>query len=150
MATLSSGAESGRHRRSAAQTAAWIAGAALLLLGILGFIPGSTVRSSELRFGPDSGALLFGVFQVSVLQNLVFVVLGGVGSYLAVNDSAARSYLFVSGLLFWALWVYGIMVVSAPEANVLSINPAGNLLHLGLGFGLMGLGLLARKDRHRN
>jgi hypothetical protein len=61
--------------RAAVQTAALVVGAAFLLVGVLGFVPGITSNFSELSFaGHHSGALLLGVFQVSVLHNVVHLL----------------------------------------------------------------------------
>ena len=48
-----------------------------LLVGILGFIPGITTGYDDLSFaGHHSEAELLGIFQVSVLHNLVHVAFG--------------------------------------------------------------------------
>ena len=48
-----------------------------LLIGVAGFIPGITSNYDQLQFaGHQSGALLLGVFQVSVLHNIVHLLFG--------------------------------------------------------------------------
>lgn len=59
------------------QTADQAAGAVFLLVGVLGFIPGITSNYDTLRFaGHGSAALLLGIFQVSVLHNIVHLLFG--------------------------------------------------------------------------
>ena len=59
-----------------------------LLVGIAGFIPGITTGTLTFA-GPMSGAKLLGVFQVSVLHNLVHLLYGLVGVVAAANRHAS-------------------------------------------------------------
>ena len=62
------------------QTASAAFGAIFLLVGILGFIPGITTNFDDLMVaGHESNALLLGIFQVSVLHNLVHLAFGVAG-----------------------------------------------------------------------
>ncbi|WP_329812755.1 DUF4383 domain-containing protein, partial [Streptomyces sp. GSL17-113] len=55
-------------------------GAVFLVVGILGFIPGVTTDYGTMQFaGHESQAMLFGVFQVSILHNIVHLLFGVVG-----------------------------------------------------------------------
>lgn len=52
--------------------------------GVLGFIPGITTNYSQLTFaGHDSAALLLGIFQVSILHNIVHLLFGVAGIFMA-------------------------------------------------------------------
>ncbi|HXD28954.1 MAG TPA: DUF4383 domain-containing protein, partial [Arthrobacter sp.] len=63
-------------RRTHVQLAALV-WAAFLLVGVLGFIPGITTNVRELTFaGHQSGAMLLGLFQVSILHNIVHLLFG--------------------------------------------------------------------------
>ena len=58
------------------QLAAAAVGAVFLLLGILGFVPGVTANYGQLTLaGHESGALLLGLFAVSILHNLMHAAL---------------------------------------------------------------------------
>ena len=124
-----------------------LVGIVFLLVGILGFIPGATTHYGDLQFfGHESGAKLLGLFQVSVLHNIVHL-LYGVASIAAgrASSSAARGYLVGGGIVYLALWVYGLLVDMGSKANFVPLNDADNWLHLFLGIGMVGLGLaLAR------
>ncbi|MDG4801197.1 DUF4383 domain-containing protein [Micromonospora sp. WMMD980] len=122
----------------------------LLLLGVLGFVPGVTSAYAELRFaGPGSGARLLGVFQVSVLQNLVHLVLGAAGLALARTVAGARAFLLGGGAVYLVLWLHGLAVDRRSAANVLAVNRADTWLLLLLGATMLALGLFAGRRGHR-
>jgi Domain of unknown function (DUF4383) len=124
-------------------TAATLVGAVFLLVGILGFIPGITSHYSDLDFmGHDSGAKLLGVFQVSILHNIVHLLFGVAGIAAGRSSaSAARGYLVGGGIVYLVLWVYGLIVDKGSDANFVPVNNADNWLHLILGVGMIGVGL---------
>jgi hypothetical protein len=71
-------------RRSPVQLAALIVGVAFLLVGIAGFIPGITTGYDTMQaIGHESHAMLLGVFQVSILHNIVHLVFGVLGVLMA-------------------------------------------------------------------
>ena len=117
-------------------------GAAFVVVGVLGFVPGITTNFGELRFaGPHSGALLFGVFGVSVLHNLVHLLFGVAGLVAARAAGTSRAYLVVGGGVYLLLWVYGSAVGEHLAANFMPFNTADNWLHLGLGLVMILLGV---------
>ena len=123
------------------------AGLLFLLLGVLGFIPGITSHYGDMAFaGPGSGARLFGVFEVSVLHNLVHLLFG-IGFIAAAKYSWARLYLLGGGTLLLVLAAYGALVDRASDANFLPVNRADNVLHLVLGLAMVGLGVLGARLR---
>lgn len=132
-----------RTARSPVQLAAMIVSALLLLLGLLGFVPGITTGYHEMAFaGHRSGAELLGLFQVSVLRNLVFVVSGLIGLLMARRLTGARVFLAVGGALYLLLWIYGLATEDDSAANWMPVNGPGDWLHLALGFSMLALGLL--------
>jgi Domain of unknown function (DUF4383) len=141
----------GRMTATAVQTAALVVGIVFIVIGILGFIPGITTNIETLMFaGHESGALLFGVFQVSILHNIVHLLYGIAGVALARTFSGARNYLIWGGAVYLVLWLYGLFVVLDSPANFVPLNDADDWLHLVLGLGMIALGLaLGRSDRVR-
>ncbi|MER7111941.1 DUF4383 domain-containing protein [Streptomyces sp. NPDC000229] len=135
--------------RTPVQQAALLVGAVFLLVGVLGFIPGITTDYDALKFAEhDSEAKLLGVFQVSVLHNLVHVLFGLAGLSMARSASAARSFLVVGGVIYLALWLYGLFIDHDSSANFIPVNTADNWLHFVLGVAMVALGvLLARRRR---
>jgi hypothetical protein len=123
------------------QQAAASAGAVFLLLGLLGFMPGITIGLSTLAFaGTASGAMLLGVFQISILHNLVHLAFGVAGLRMARTLRGARRYLFPGGLAYLLLWVYGMLIDLRGGANFMPVNDADNWLHVVLGAGMIALG----------
>jgi hypothetical protein len=125
------------------QTAAAVVGATFLLVGILGFIPGATTNYDAMEFaGHQSSAKLLGVFEVSILHNLVHLLFGVAGIALARTWSGARGFLVAGGVIYLVLWIYGLLVDKTSSANFVPLNNADNWLHLLLGLGMLALGLL--------
>lgn len=130
------------------QTAALVVGAVFLLVGILGFIPGITTDYDTMEFwGPDSEAMLLGIFQVSILHNIVHLLFGVAGVALARAWSTARLYLIGGGIIYLVLWLYGLLVDRDSDANFIPVNMADDWLHLVLGAGMVLLGILFGRQR---
>ncbi len=118
-------------------------GAIFLLVGVLGFIPGVTTDYDQLSgAGHESGALLLGIFQVSILHNLVHLAFGIAGLLLARTVNGAKSFLVGGGVIYLVLWVYGLLIDHGSAANFVPVNSADNWLHLGLGVLMILLGVV--------
>ncbi|MFL6089996.1 MAG: DUF4383 domain-containing protein [Aeromicrobium sp.] len=136
--------------KAAVQKTAAAVGAVFLLVGIAGFIPGITTHYDQLKLaGHESGALLLGLFQVSVLHNLVHLAFGVAGLMMARSWGSAKSFLVGGGALYGVVWAYGLLVDGkANPSNFLPFNSPDNVLHFLLAVGMVGLGLgLGAKDR---
>jgi hypothetical protein len=121
---------------------AMVVGAVFLLVGILGFIPGITTNYDAMQFaGHDSGAKLLGIFQVSILHNLVHVLFGIAGLAMARQAASARLYLVGGGAIYLVLWLYGLVVGATSPANFVPLNTADDWLHFLLGVGMIAAGL---------
>ena len=138
--------------RSAVQTYALVFGIVFLLVGILGFVPGITQDFGEIRFaGPDSEAMLLGIFQVSILHNIVHGLFGVAGILMARTWNGARTFLIGGGAIYLVLWIYGLLVGQDSAANFVPVNRADNWLHLFLAIAMIAGGLLlTRADRERD
>jgi hypothetical protein len=128
------------------QTVARLVGIVFLLVGIAGFIPGITTNLYDgLDFAGDgSEAELLGLFQVSVLHNIVHALFG-VGIFMAATPSGARTFLIGSGAIYVLLFLLGIV----GGADWVPINDADNWLHLALAVGLLGLGFGLTRESDR-
>lgn len=127
--------------RTVLQLTAYAVGAVFLLVGVLGFVPGITSDYGTLSFASHhSEAKLLGLFQVSVLHNVVHLLFGVAGLVLARTVAGARTYLIGGGAIYLVLWLYGLVVGADSAANFVPVNSADNWLHLALGIGMMGLG----------
>ena len=136
--------------RSPIQTVAMLVGAVFLLVGILGFIPGITTNYSDMSFaGHGSDAKLLGLFQVSVLHNIVHLLFGVVGIALARHEDTARQFLTIGGAIYLVLFVYGAIFHGDSGGNFVPVNWADNILHLALGAGMIAMGYALSKEMVR-
>ena len=127
MTTASPHAHGVHFGRTDVQNVGMGVGILALAVGILGFIPGITARYGELMFvGPDSHAMLFGLFQVSMLLNIVQLVIGGTGWAMSRSEMGARRFLMGAGALYIILSIYGLSVGVGSAANFLSLNMTDN------------------------
>lgn len=134
---------SGADVRTDVQKAAMAVGAVFLLVGVLGFIPGITTHYGDMTFaGHDSDAKLIGLFQVSVLHNIVHLLFGIAGIAMARQARTAYLYLVGGGVIYLVLWIYGLIVDQNSDGNFVPVNTADNWLHLVLGLGMIAAGVL--------
>lgn len=132
--------------RSTVSILALLVGATFLLVGVLGFVPGITTHYGDLKFADhDSEAKLLGLFQVSVLHNIVHILFGLAGLALWRTTSNARMYLIGGGIIYLLLGVYGTAIDHDSSANFVPVNDADNLLHFALGAAMIVLGLVGAK-----
>jgi hypothetical protein len=124
------------------QSIAALAGVVFLLAGLLGFVPGITTGYGRMSFaGESSRAQLLGVFQVSILHNLVHLLFGVAGLVLAKTADGARTFLVGGGVVCLALWLLGLV----GALGWLPANAADNWLHFAFGAVLVVLGVAARR-----
>ncbi len=145
--------------RRPARFAARLMGVVFLLIGILGFVPGVTSDYASLALsGNYSEARLFGLFQVSILHNLLHLLLGVAGLVAArLNAYLSRMYLLVGGLVYLAMWLYvALMDLTTVEklfgappawAHFASFAPADDWLRFLLAVGMLSLYFLVRPGR---
>lgn len=133
-------------RRSPVQLAALVVGVVFLLVGVAGFIPGITTAYDTMQFiGHESQSMLLGVFQVSILHNIVHLAFGVLGVLMARTAPQGRLFLLIGGIVYLVLWVYGLVIGHESPANFVPLNTADNWLHLILGVGMLALTFLYRK-----
>jgi Domain of unknown function (DUF4383) len=129
--------------RTDIQKAAMAVGAVFLLVGVLGFVPGITTHYSDMSFGGHhSLAKLLGIFQVSVLHNIVHLLFGAAGIAMARQARTAYLYLVGGGVIYLVLWLYGLIIDKSSSANFVPVNSADNWLHFVLGLGMIAVGIL--------
>lgn len=153
MAGTAHGGQAGHGRTTGARTSTWPTavqkaaagvGAVFLLVGIFGFIPGVTSNFNQLSTaGASSDAMRLGVFQVSVVHNLIHLAFGVAGL------AMARTYLVGGGVIYLVVWLYGLMVDKTSTTNFIPVNAADDWLHLALGAGMLALALGNRGSAHR-
>ena len=128
----------------APESLAGLFGMAFVVVGVAGFVPGVVDHYELLEWWKNgSGAQLLGVFQVSILLNLVHIGFGTLGLLLARSTATARVYLSGGGAAYLALGVYGLLIDRAGDWNVVPVDRADDWLHMGLGVGMLYAGLAA-------
>lgn len=137
------------QRRTPIQTVAAVVGLVFLVVGIAGFIPGITTNLYDgLDFaGHDGDAELLGIFQVSVLHNLVHLAFGVAGLALSRTWDGSRAFLVGGGAIYLVLWIYGLVIDKDSGANFVPLNTADDWLHFILGAGMVALGLVLGRER---
>ncbi len=119
---------------SPARLYAAVAGALLLVLGLVGFFYGASFGA------PGSVEAALGVLRVNAWLNLLYVAAGVAG--LLAAGSASRSYALAAGALFTVLAVWGL-VLDPGEAIAGFLPAAGGNEALNLSVGLLGLAAAA-------
>lgn len=125
-------------RSSPSMLYAGVAGATLVLVGIIGFFYNATFTSDE-----SVRDAVFGILDVNGWHNVLHVMTGVVG-LLAVSMGvhAARTYAMAVGLLYLAVAVWGFMVGSGDSIlSIVPVNAEDNILHLLLGAAGVGAAL---------
>jgi hypothetical protein len=132
--------------KSTVSLLALLVGATFILVGVLGFVPGITTNFSDLSFADHhSDSKLLGLFQVSVLHNVVHILFGLAGLALWRTMSGARTYLIGGGAIYLLLGVYGAAVSQHSDANFVPVNSADDVLHFALGAAMIALGFVGAK-----
>ncbi|MEC5190248.1 MULTISPECIES: DUF4383 domain-containing protein [unclassified Arthrobacter] len=148
MTTASPHAHGVHFGRTDVQNMGMGVGIVLIVVGLLGFIPGVTTQYGSLAFfGPGSTALFLGLFQVSMLLNIVQLVIGATGLAMSRNNPmGARNFLMGFGLLYIVLSVYGLIVGVGSAANFLSLNTIDAWAFMIMGIVMLGAGWLMSRD----
>lgn len=115
--------------RSRAQVYALLAGAALTMLGIIGFFYNSDFTSNVHE--RDS---IFGIFAVNGWHNLLHTAAGSLGLTAASSYASARTYAIAAGLALVAVAVWGFMVGDGHSIlSIVPVNTADDVMHLLIG-----------------
>jgi hypothetical protein len=123
------------------KTAALVFGVVLVLIGILGFVPGVT-----------NDEMLLGIFHVNAAHNAVHLLSGAVALWGGLTSvSNARLFFRVFGVVYALVAVLGFVTGDGPILGLISNNTADTWLHvaialvsLWLGFGAKGEGTTVR------
>lgn len=117
---------------------AMLFGWVLLIVGVLGFVPGITTDGS-----------LLGIFSVNPIHNIVHIVSGLAALYLASKgEEGAQTYFKVFGVIYALVAILGIFAGSG-ETSLLGLvanNGADTWLHVVIAVVALYLGFGTKKE----
>ncbi len=130
--------------RTPAQWYCLLAGAALLLVGLLGFIADAAFDTRN-----DVQGSSFLGFEVNGIHNLVHVASGAVLLFASRRRDTARAVAIAFGLVYGLVAVIGL-IDGEDVLTLIPVNSADNVLHVALA--LLGIiaGLISRNDDRRH
>lgn len=131
--------------RAPVRWAAILCGIFFLMIGFAGFFPGVTLNLDAIEMAARSEAMLLGIFQVSVLHNVIHLLIGAAGLALSRFSHSARRYLQVLGVLSAVLWLFGLLVDQDSTANFLPLNAADDWAYLVVAVTAIALSFLPRE-----
>ena len=123
------GYEDARHRDRGRTPAQWyclLAGAALLLAGIFGFIVDSTFDTG----GDINGDKLI-AFEVNGWHNIVHLASGLVLLAASAKRASAKTVALLFGIVYGAVTIIGL-IDGQTVLGLIPVNPADNVLHIAL------------------
>jgi Domain of unknown function (DUF4383) len=137
--------DDGRHTgRTPAQWYCLLAGLALLLAGILGFVADASFEAGN---GVDGGSLLG--FEVNGWHNLVHLASGALLLSAFAKRKPAKTVAIAFGVVYGLVTLIGI-VDGEDILGLLPVNAADNVLHLALALTGILAGLVSPTDEgHR-
>jgi hypothetical protein len=114
------------------KTAAIIFGIVFLLVGVLGFVPGST-----------TGEMPLGIFHVNAVHNIVHVLSGAVALISGLmSTAAARMYFRVFGIVYALVAILGFLIGNGLLLGLISNNMADTWLHVVIALVALALGFV--------
>lgn len=122
------------------KTAAIIFGIFFLVAGIGGFVPALAPQHGD-------GSMLFGIFMVGPVHNLVHLASGAAALACAfMGAGAARKYFQIFGIVYALVAVIGFFYGNTPIMGIMEHNVADIGLHIAIAAVALYLGFMARND----
>ena len=113
-----------------------LVGWVLLVAGVLGFVPGIT-----------NDEMLLGIFQVNTMNNVLHIVVGLLGLYLASKgEDSAQMFFKVAGVIYGLLAVLGFFAAGDMVLGMFANNDATMWLHVVLAVAALYFGFGAKKE----
>ena len=120
------------------KTMATVFGVVLLLVGILGFIPGITT----------SDGLLLGIFHVNTLHNIIHLLSGAIALWAGMSGMAAsRMYFQVFGVIYALVAILGFVYGDKDILSIVANNMADTWLHVVIAVVALYLGFGAKEEK---
>ena len=142
--TTGTSAKSTEGAKTPAQLFAYLVGAVLVLVGIIGFFADSAFDTGS---GIDGDKLL-GIFEVNGIHNLVHI---GTGLFLlavAPKRASARAGVLAFGAIYAIVTLIGL-IDGETVLGLIPVNPADNVLHIALTLAALAAGAVSSDDDKR-
>lgn len=141
--TTSGSARSTEGAKTPAQMFAYLVGAVLVLVGLIGFAVDSTFDTGS---GIDGDKLI--VFEVNGIHNLVHIASGLLLLAVAPKRATARYGVIAFGVVYAIVTLIGL-IDGETVLGLLPVNPADNVLHIVLTLAALFAGFASSDDdRH--
>jgi Domain of unknown function (DUF4383) len=124
--TAGEGTSRTRDERTPAQWFAYLTGAVLLVVGLLGFIADSSFDTGS---GVSGDELL--IFEVNAIHNLVHIASGLLLLAVAPKRSTAKYGVLAFGVVYGLVTLVGI-IDGESVLGLIPVNSADNVLHIAL------------------
>ena len=116
---------------------ATVFGVVLLLVGILGFVPGVT----------NSDGMLLGIFHVNALHNIIHLLSGAVALYAGMTSAkTSKMYFQVFGIIYLLVAILGFVYGDKDILGLVSSNMADTWLHVVIAVVALYLGFAAKDE----
>lgn len=109
-------------------------GIGFIFAGVAGFLP---------AFTPDG--LLFGIFMVGMIHNIVHLVSGILAIMAATSIHYSRLYFQVFGIVYGIVTVLGFWKKGDLSFMLMHMNMADNFLHLGITLAALYIGFFLHR-----
>ncbi|HKX72452.1 MAG TPA: DUF4383 domain-containing protein [Candidatus Saccharimonadales bacterium] len=107
-------------------------GAAFIVLGVLGFVPGLITEADGLKY-------LFNLFVVEILHQVLYIVSGVVALLAASSQRYSHWYLQIFGIAYAVIALAGL-VQGDTVLGAFTVNTSSNALHVSLAVALLAAG----------
>lgn len=114
------------------RTMAILFGIAFIFAGVAGFLPALT-----------QNGLLFGVFEVDAMHNIVHLVSGVIAIMAATSYKFSKLYFQIFGIIYGIVTLVGF--VNGGDLYIMHVNMADNFLHLIITIVALLLGFFTQK-----
>ena len=122
------------------KTAAIIFGLFFIIAGIAGFIPALAPVHGD-------GAMLFGIFMVGPVHNIVHLASGGAALLAAfAGAGAARKYFQIFGIVYLLVAIIGFFYGNSDILGVMEHNVADIGLHIAIAAVALYFGFVGGRD----
>ncbi len=122
------------------QTSAKVFWVILLLVGILGFIPGAT-----------NDGMLLGIFAVNAVHNIIHILSGIIAIYCSMqSQDASKKYFQIFGIVYLLVTILGALNPGQPILGFVAHNMADLYLHIVVVLVSFYFGFIVKKPMGNN